>query len=1206
MIIIYNLSGLILAGAGIVAGLFVALLSGWLSAGLLTLAVIWSAGGFWWRNQELSPGVKRRYPALFFIPLPFLAIPVACLALLLVVVEWGGRAQSADWRAEQFRADERMLDSSMATGDVQLSQTILAALQAIPVEGKNAEPYHVTTRKNGDAVLVLVKVATLKSYNDSARKMLLQKIADTLRADEQLKEKRIFIGVKGRLAYGAVQTPPNVVQLGSVIPESALHDFYDEPAAPASVGVAGSQPGEKEALQTSVPVPRTDSSDAPSDADVGAEELVVNGENRVEGERPGKRQRQRDEPEVVESSGDKASPIFSDDKAPRAKENPAAPRAKNEVAQAEKSRPMSKAKPTEPTAADAERADLAEKARAVLETNCYRCHGQEGANEGGFNFVLNLEKLARTVVKPGKPAASLLYKRLSATDEDVMPPEGEKPRPSAADIALVRSWIEAGAPAPTLAKPREFITHDSVVKMILADVRQVSERSRRFQRYFTLTHLYNAGVSEDELQTFRNAFTKLVNSLSWNTSLLLPQAIDATRTVFRVDIRQLNWSNEIWEQIEAANPYFLALTTPDALGCNDLTQSKMPYVRIDWFVFAASKPPLYHSVLAVPGTDRELEQMLRVNVAANIEQEQAIRAAFNRSGVSQHNRLIEWHKSPYGSYWKSYDFGGSTGRQNLFEHPLGPGSAGDAFRHDGGEIIFTLPNGLQGYMLVDGSGKRIDHGPTSIVSDPKQLDRTVTNGVSCMSCHYTGIIAKTDEVGAAVRANPKPFKNSADILALYRDPKELGAVFDEDGKRFAGALGKIGISSLSRSGEPVSAMALRFQQELDLRMVACELGLTTEEFERRLDSADTTARALAPLRIPGGTIKRESFVAVFAEAVVEFRLIATQGAKAAPVKPSRSSAAAAPKPAKSDDGKPEEFRRFTEMRWGVKSLAFSPTAGWLAAGRPDRALTLFDVANNDRLADLDKLKMLMSVTSCLFTPDGAQLLAGGSTGHIQIYEVSKEGQLKESAQFVGHSKEVSCMAVSGDGKLAVSGGKDKTLRFWEVETGRELAAFPGCEGPIKACFIAKNSRAALATDGATLLSIDLKKKEVTRRRQLAGSWSSGQAAAFSSDGEQVAVGDGYNLRLWNLKSQGERPKMEDNEIQWSMAFTPDGTRLVSGGNGKVNIWDVRKSRKIHVLATAGQYYIQSLAVSPDNRHVAAIPGSAGQDLQIFRLGPAEK
>src|SRR5579872_4434830 len=743
------------------------------------------------------------------------------------------------------------------------------------------------------------------------------------------------------------------------------------------------------------------------------------------------------------------------------------------------------AKPAAPTARDAEQAALAEQVRGVLEANCYRCHGQEGANEGGFNFVLNLEKLARTLVKPKSPAGSLLYKRLSATDEDVMPPEGEKPRPSAADIALVRSWIEAGAPAPEVAKPREFITYDRVVTLILADVRQVSERSRRFQRYFTLTHLYNAGVSEDELQTFRNAFTKLINSLSWNTSLVIPTAIDAAKTVFRVDIRQLNWSNEIWEQIEAANPYFLALTTRDALACNDLTQSKMPYVRIDWFVFAASKPPLYHSVLAVPASDGELEQMLRVNVSANIEQEQAMRAAFNRSGVSQHNRLIEWHKSPYGSYWKSYDFGGSTGRQNLFEHPLGPGSESDAFRHDGGEIIFSLPNGLQGYLLVDGSGKRIDHGPTSIVSDPKQLDRTVTNGVSCMSCHYTGIIAKTDEVSGTVRANPKAFKNSADILALYRDPKEMAAVFDEDAKRFAGALSKIGISSLSRSGEPVSAMALRFQQELDLRTAACEFGLTTEEFERRLESAETTARTFAPLRIAGGTIKRESFVAVFGEAALEFRLVAASGANAISVKPARSSARTAAKPSKSDDGKPGEFRRFTDMRWGVKSLAFSPTTGLLAAGRPDRALTLFDVANDARLEGLDKLQMLRSVTSCLFTPDGSHLLAGGSTGHVQIYEVSMEGLLKESSQFAGHSQEVSCLAVSGDGKLAVSGGKDKTLRFWEVDTGREQAAFPGCEGPIKACFIAKNGRTALATDGATLLSIDLRKKEVTRRSQLA-------------------------------------------------------------------------------------------------------------------------
>jgi hypothetical protein len=106
MLIIYNLSGLILAGAGIVAGLFVVMVTGWISPGLLTLAVIWFAGGLWWRHQEVSPGVKRPFPALFFIPLPILAIPAASLAVLgFLLVEWGAHTQPADGRAELFRAD---------------------------------------------------------------------------------------------------------------------------------------------------------------------------------------------------------------------------------------------------------------------------------------------------------------------------------------------------------------------------------------------------------------------------------------------------------------------------------------------------------------------------------------------------------------------------------------------------------------------------------------------------------------------------------------------------------------------------------------------------------------------------------------------------------------------------------------------------------------------------------------------------------------------------------------------------------------------------------------------------------------------------------------------------------------------------------------------------------------------------------------------
>ena len=63
------------------------------------------------------------------------------------------------------------------------------------------------------------------------------------------------------------------------------------------------------------------------------------------------------------------------------------------------------------------------------------------------------------------------------------------------------------------------------------------------------------------------------------------------------------------------------------------------------------------------------------------------------------NRVVERHASRYGAYWKSYDFAGNTGTQNIFTHPLD-------FTQDGGEIIFNLPNGLQGYLIVDASGER--------------------------------------------------------------------------------------------------------------------------------------------------------------------------------------------------------------------------------------------------------------------------------------------------------------------------------------------------------------------------------------------------------------------------------------------------------------------------------------------------------------------
>ena len=86
---------------------------------------------------------------------------------------------------------------------------------------------------------------------------------------------------------------------------------------------------------------------------------------------------------------------------------------------------------------------------------------------------------------------------------------------------------------------------------------------RAFARYFTMTHLYNAGASVQILQEYRKALYKLVNSLSWGSSVTNPQPIDAQGTIFYIDLRHYEWDvNDGWGQIEAEYPYHISFDAP--------------------------------------------------------------------------------------------------------------------------------------------------------------------------------------------------------------------------------------------------------------------------------------------------------------------------------------------------------------------------------------------------------------------------------------------------------------------------------------------------------------------------------------------------------------------------------------------------------------------------------------------------------------------
>ncbi|MCA9078339.1 MAG: SUMF1/EgtB/PvdO family nonheme iron enzyme [Planctomycetaceae bacterium] len=514
--------------------------------------------------------------------------------------------------------------------------------------------------------------------------------------------------------------------------------------------------------------------------------------------------------------------------------------------------------------------ERADRVAVILQDNCFRCHGEDGADEGGLNNVLNIRKLvARGLIVPGDATGSDLMQRI--VDGDM--PADDDPL-SADDQALLTEWINTGAldfNAQAKDSAAEFISPLDMFVLIENDLKTLNGSAPQFTRYFSLAHLANTGKSAEQMDIYREGLSKLVNSLSWGEKIVQPQPIDPGQTLFRIDLRNYRWSTETWDKIAKRNPYDVRYQTDSAEFAYQITQTDQPVVRADWFVAVASVPPLYNDILELPDTDRELEAILEVDVDSNIERGLALRAGFNNSGVSQNNRMIERHETEFGAYWKSYDFSGNAGRKNLFANPLGP-KGDDAFEHDGGEMIFNLPNGMQAYYLADAKGTKLDKGPVSIVSDPQRPDRSVINGLSCMSCHTAGMIPKTDQIRASVEKNPGAFDDAEreQILSLYPKIGVLDRLMDQDKDRFLTALQQAGVTSSKK--DPILQLARQFEQELDLETAAAESGLTTSNFAKLLTRFPKLARIFAPLNVPGGTVQREVFVQNFPEIAQEFAL----------------------------------------------------------------------------------------------------------------------------------------------------------------------------------------------------------------------------------------------------------------------------------------------------------------------------------------------
>ncbi|KAF9025005.1 WD40 repeat-like protein [Hymenopellis radicata] len=198
------------------------------------------------------------------------------------------------------------------------------------------------------------------------------------------------------------------------------------------------------------------------------------------------------------------------------------------------------------------------------------------------------------------------------------------------------------------------------------------------------------------------------------------------------------------------------------------------------------------------------------------------------------------------------------------------------------------------------------------------------------------------------------------------------------------------------------------------------------------------------------------------------------------------------------------------------------------------------------------------VTCLLFSPDSTHIITGLCTGDLIIWN-SRTGEQLETLK--GHTESITSVAFFPYNFQLVSGSVDRSIRIWDMRNGENIKVLTGHTGRVTSVAVSISGKQIVSgsIDGFVIIW-DVKtgkhSKEIYIGQKAVG-WP-GPLVAFSPKIEyQIVIGllTDNSIRVWDVMTDAERVLCGHTGQVRSVAFSPDGTHIVSGSDDmSVRVW----------------------------------------------------